>query len=172
MTVSRFTSIFINFGLIFLLGYFWIFPQYKSFQEVNTQLQNKRIELRDKEEYFSKIEMAKAALEEYKGELSKIDSALPSEPFLSSVLNVLEKTSIENGLVLSQIGFSKVLDSSRALKEIRLEIGVTGSYPAFKNFLSTLENNSRLIEVENISFSTPKEKEPFTFDLDIKTYSY
>lgn len=170
--MGRLTSILINFGIVFLIGYFWIFPQYQAFQEVNSVLRNKKIELQRKEEYFSKIKMADEALQQYKEQLSKIDVALPSEPSLPSLLSILEKSGTENGLILKQVGSFKVTDLQRSLKEIHLEVGLMGSYPALKNFLSSLERNARLIEVDKISFSLPRENEPFTFDLDIKTYSY
>ena len=170
--MSRLTSIFINFAIVFLLGYFWIFPQYQDLQEVNAELRNKRAELQQKEDYFSKIEKAAQALERYKTELSKIDSALPSEPSLSSILNIVERSATENGLILRDVGDFKVADFERESREIRLEIGLVGAYPALKNFLSALERNSRLIIAENIIFSTPKPTEPFIFNLIVKTYSY
>lgn len=170
--MSRLTSIFINFVIVFLLGYFWIFPQYQALQGVNADFRNKRSELQQKEDYFSKIEKASQALEEYKTELSKIDSALPSEPSLSSILNIAERSATENGLILRDVGDFKVADFERELKEIRLEIGFVGAYPALKNFLSALERNSRLIIAEKITFTTPKLNEPFIFNLVIKTYSY
>lgn len=170
--MTKLVSILINFGILFLLGYFWILPQYQTLQGVNFELESRRIELQNKEEYFSKIEAAQTALGQYIEGLSKIDSAIPSEPFLSSVLNITERAGTENGLVLGEIGKFETTDFERLLKETTLEVEMVGNYPALKNFLSALEKSSRLIIVENVTFSTPKEKEPFAFTLKVKTYSY
>jgi len=59
------------------------------------------------------------------------------------------------------------------IQETVFSIEVAGSYDSLKNFLSVFEKSSRLIEVENISFSKPeKEEESFTFNLKLKTYSH
>ena len=59
------------------------------------------------------------------------------------------------------------------IKETRINFLLVGSYPDFKNFLFILEKSARLIDVENISFALPKEKEGlFNFNITIKVYSY
>lgn len=55
--------------------------------------------------------------------------------------------------------------------ETKIDLVLSGSYSAFKNFLSILEKSARLIETESLSFSSPKE-ETFQFDLKIKIHSY
>lgn len=59
------------------------------------------------------------------------------------------------------------------IKKIVMSCSLTGSYPAFKTFLSAVEKSARFVEVKNISFSASKEKEtPFSFNLTVETYSY
>ena len=58
------------------------------------------------------------------------------------------------------------------LKETQIKLQLVGSYPSLKSFLSDLEKSSRIIEVDSLSFATPEEIGPFTFDLVIKVYSY
>jgi Tfp pilus assembly protein PilO len=170
--MNRSFSIIINFLIILIVSYYWIFPQYKEVRGVSQELNNKRNELKQKEDYFSKIEKTIEALEAYERELTKIQAALPKEPFLPSLLNIIERTATENGLLIKELGEFKINDFDRSLKEINLKIAMVGSYPALKNFLSALERNARFIKVTNISFTTPKEKEPFNFSLEIKAYSY
>jgi len=172
--MSRTTAILISLLGVFIIGFFLIFPQYQNLKETNLKIQEKRTELQYKEEYFSNLKKISEELKNYELELSKIDSALPSDPSLPSLFNFLEKASSQNGLILKYVGSFSVTPSEKKpeIKEIDLNITVAGSYPAFKNFLSTLEKIARFVEVENVAFSFPKEEEPFSFNLKIKAYSY
>lgn len=58
------------------------------------------------------------------------------------------------------------------IKKIAINLTLSGPYSGFKNFLESLEKNSRLFEVSNISFSSPEEEEIFDFKLKIETHSY
>lgn len=172
--MSRLGTILINFLIAFLIGYFLILPKYQTLKDLKLTLQEKKAELQYKEEYFSNIKKISEELKKYELELAKIDSAFPPDPSLPSLFNFLEKASSQNGLILKSIGPFQITFSEEKLgiKEIYLNIVVTGSYPAFKNFLSTLEKTARLIEIENINFAFPEKEESPAFNLKIKTHSY
>jgi len=159
-----------------IVGVFLLFPKTQDLRAIRLEIGERNAELQSKEKHFSNLQETSKELEEYQSELSKIDSALPSDlSSLPSLFNFLQKASSQNGLILKNVGaFSVTVSEERPeIKEITLNFGVSGSYPSFKNFLSTLEKSARLIEVENISFSVPQEKETsFPFDLKIKVHSY
>jgi len=160
---------------ILIIGVFLVFPRCQDLRALRLEIGRRNTELQSKEKHISNLQEASQELEKYQLELSKIDSALPSSPSLPSLFNFLQKVSSQNGLILEEIGsFSvSVPEEKPEIKEISLNLGVSGSYSAFKNFLSTLEKSARLIEIESISFSTPEKKEsPFSFDLKIKVHSY
>lgn len=177
--------IFISLLTILSLGIFLIWPKYQTLKEIQLKVSEKKTELQYKEEYFANLEKISQELEKYKEELAKINSALPEDPSLPTLYNFLEKASSQNGLILKKIGDFSIAPlvppqetttqeaASGEIKEIRLGFEVAGSYSALKNFLATLEKSARLIEVEVISFSSPKAGENlFSFELTIKTYSY
>ena len=172
--MSRLTIISITLPIILLVGFFFTWPQYQNVRNLGLEVQAKQNELQNKEEYFSKIKETSDELKNYEAEVSKIDSALPSDPFLPSLFNFLDKTANQNGLILKQLGSFSVVDSKAKpdIKEINIGITVSGSYPAFKNFLSALEKTARLVEVDDIIFSYPSAKETPSFDLVIKAHSY
>ena len=59
----------------------------------------------------------------------------------------------------------------KAIGELPFSIGVSGSYSALKKFLGGLERNIRLIDVSEISFSSPaKADESMDVTLRAKTY--
>ncbi len=160
--------------LLLILGaiFFW-WPKYQEFNNLRLEIKEKEKELQHKENYFSELKNLSLKLKEYSSELSLVDTALPVEPLVADFLNFLEKEIIRSGLILKNlnlIGISPLKEES-AIKKISVSLSVSGSYDAFKNFLSVLQNNSRLIEVESVSFAG-QEKEIFSFDLTIRTHSY
>ncbi len=162
---------FVSILIILLL----VFPQYQNWSFLKQRVDELKIELQNQENYFEEIKKIAVNLEKYKDPLSKIDSALPSNPSIPELFHLIKNFSSTSGLLLAKIGSISTtpLPNSR-LKETRTTINLEGDYSALKNFLSALEKSARLIEVENISFSTPQEKEknPFEFNLKIKVYSY
>ena len=174
--MPRITTISISILIVFVVGFFFTWPQYQNLRNITAEVREKKVELQYKEEYFSNLRKTSEELKNYESEISKIDSVLPSGLFLPSLFNFLDKTASQNGLILKQVGKFSVISSKEKperIKEIHLEITISGSYPAFKNFLSALEKTARFVEAENIVFSFPKsEEEHFSFDLKIKAYSY
>jgi Tfp pilus assembly protein PilO len=156
-----------------LIIFFW-WPKYQDFNNLRFEVREKKIQLENKEQYFSKLEGYSLKLKEYSSELSKINSALPEDPGIPDLFHFLEKTGSQNGLALEKVHLGKIspLEQNSEIKKTSLDLSFSGSYPAFKSFLSIVEKNARLIGVESISFSTPAKGEIFTFDLTIKTYSY
>jgi len=154
----------------------------KELQAVNKTVEGMKNELKNREQYFLKLQDVKNQIKEYQPEIAKIDVALPDEPSVPSLFYFLQKSTAQSGLVINSMGGFSVSGSSRypGLKEVSLSLGVAGSYGSIKNFLSVLADSSRLIDVESVSFGAPKEdkekknqpKDIFDFSLAIKVYSY
>jgi len=162
------------FILSLVLGIVLLWPRYQNLKELQESVSQKETEIQQQEQYFSNLSQIEEKIRKYDKELAKINSALPEDPSLPSLFNFLQKASSQSGLILKGISPFEIslLESSPNLKEIQFSFQVSGPYSSFKDFLSTLENSARLIEVENISFSSPKEGELFNFNLRVKVYSY
>ena len=167
-----YTTIFFIFS--FFLFVFLVFPKYQTLNVLKKEVLEKQEEFRSQEKYFETLQDASEELKKYEGPLSKVDSALPKNPSLPELLNFIQKASSQSGLSLKGISPAVTLPFEKGeIKETRINFLLVGSYPDFKNFLSILEKSARLIDVENISFSLPKEKEGlFNFAITIKVYSY
>lgn len=166
--------IIICFIFVLIAGFGFLWPKYQelSFNQLN--IQDKKEEFQYKEKYFSDLNQIKTELGNYQVELSKINSALPDDSSLPSLFSFLQKATSQSGLILKGLSpFSTSLSEEiSGLRKTHFSLSVAGSYTAFKNFLSILENSARIIEVENISFSSPKEGDLFSFNLRIKVFSY
>ena len=152
-----------------------IWPQYQDFQLKQFQIEEKNKGLQNRQEYYQELARISEELKGYPEELSKVDSALPPEASLPSLFNVLQKKASESGLILSKVDSVSEIPSkeNQDIKEYNLDIFLIGSYPALKNFLLSLENSARLVEVKEASFSSSvDEKSPLVFKLTLKFHSY
>ncbi len=168
------TTIIIIFFISLFVGVFLVWPKYQELKIKKEELLQKNAELTNLKGYAERLREISEEMKKYSTEIAKIDSALPSKFSLPSFLNYLLKTTSENGLILKNYGASTMPAQGKEgeLKEYNLGLSVFGSYSSFKSFLSALERSSRLIEVENISFSSPEKEKPSDFNIGIKVYSY
>ena len=171
--MNRLIVIVILLFISIVLGILLVLPKYEDLSFLQKKIGEKRAELQSQEAYLANLNQVALQLKNYQIPLSKIDSALPDDPQLPALFDYLQKTASQSGLVLK--GISVVfITPGREVKETRetpLSLVLSGSYLAFKNFLSTLEKSARLIETESISFASAEEG-PFDFNLRIKVYSY
>ncbi len=181
------------FGLSFVIGLVFCFPKFQEMLFARKQLQAKEAEIEEKKAYFAEIDILSEKLEQYPKELAVIDFALPDDFSLPFLFDFFEKIIFRNGLFLKDI--SRVSDSEpnprrrpaqsrnfraeqkalegRQLKQNKIRFVFSGSYSAFKNLVYSMEKSARLINVEKMSFSLPKdETSALMFDVTVKTYNY
>ena len=170
---------FILLGFSLVLGVFFLQPKYKEMETTQTNITNKEQEIKNLDKYYKELTFISEILDKHPQELAKIDSALPTNPPLPSLLKFLQKITSENGLILTSINFASAEPTvgTTNIKEIQASLELSGSYSSLKNFLKVLEKSSRLIEVDNISFSVSQDKggnisEILKFSLSIRTKSY
>lgn len=159
----------------FLLVVFFLLPIYKEIKSFQFEIEQKKAEIQYQGEKISHLNNLIEKLSQYQPELQKVNLALPSDPSLPSLFNFLQEKAFESGLILEDISAFSItpLKERERVKQINFELKASGSYPAFKNFLSALEKSARITEIEEFSFSAPTKKEAsISYQLKIKTYSY
>ncbi len=156
-------------GMIF----FW-WPKYKNFNNLDAEIKGRRVDLENKEKYFSELNTVWSQLKEHNEELLKIDSALPTTAIVPDLVNFLAEKSSQNGLILEKVNLEKisVLEKDSKIQKISLSLTLSGFYPALRNFISSLQKSAKLIEVNSIIFSESKLGGIFSFNLGVETYSY
>jgi len=171
IVVSVFLFIILILGAIFL---FW--PKYQELSSLKIELEKKKVELKQKEEYFASLNALREKLVDYEEELVKVDSALPSNPSTPVLFYNIQQIARENGLILKSISLKEAPASSETggVQDMSLSLGVSGSYIAFKNLLSAIYRSARLMEVESISFSSSEggKKDLFEFSVSLKMRIY
>jgi len=75
----------------------------------------------------------------------------------------------EPGMVMPS--FIAMLNSG-PVQSLPIQINVSGSYNNFKNYLTGVENNLRLINIDSIDFTSPQEQGQTLYDFQIKAQVY
>ncbi|KKP32966.1 MAG: hypothetical protein A2312_02405 [Candidatus Staskawiczbacteria bacterium RIFOXYB2_FULL_32_9] len=182
MAISRFLiTILILFTTVALI-WFFVFPKYVEFKNLQTEVALKEAEYNAKYAYYAEILNISNELERRKESLNKIDTALPDITSLAPLVYFLQKKTSESGLIVKDLFFTKAsaISAKDAVKEVSFSLNINGNYSALKNFLFSLEKSASLFEVINISFgSSPnligganKSMQNHSFLLEIKTHSY
>lgn len=169
--LPRLIIIIVMFAAALFLGFFFVWPEYQDFQQIQAELSQKKIELDSKKDYYDQFRKIWEEFEKYKGSLSRVDNAIPQTYSLPALFYYFQKTAGESGLLLESLSFQGV--TGEEIKEISFGLEVSGSYASLKSFFSALENSSRIFKVKSVIFSSPEEDEKsFSFNLEIATYSY
>ncbi|MDP3784949.1 MAG: type 4a pilus biogenesis protein PilO [bacterium] len=109
-------------------------------------------------------------------ELVKLNAMLPSEPDSGGLLVTLENLSRSSGVLLKKVDIKEKKEGIIALgktpevfERLPFEISVVSSYEAFRALLAALEQNLRLSDINEISFTT-SEKNTYEFLIKADTY--
>lgn len=132
-----------------------------------------------------------------KDNLTRLELVLPQGPKSSQFLSALESLALENGVALRRIDLTSPEPAARAevparggssqprpaannqaaargeakgVQVLPFNLQISGSYVSFKKFLASVEQNLRLIDVEEITFSASGKAELLDFSIKAKTY--
>ena len=162
---------------VFILSFLLVWPKYEDFRTMQANVREKTIELKNKEEYFVKVQETHKKLVDPLGVFPIINTALPEEPTAPSSFYYFQERAGGTGLILKEIDLEGVSVSSKSptISETDISMSLIGRYrPAFKNFISYIENSGRLFEISEISFESPKDPEDefFEFNINLKKHGY
>lgn len=180
----------------------FIYPTYGEIKNLTQEIEAKEDTLEKKQKLIIDIEKLVNQYEDIEGRVNKVFYALPNEAEISNVLVQLEALASENGMIFESSNFSKeqqiaqkkttsennVASSSDSktaiqqniieqIKSISVDISLIGSYENFKNYLKSLENNIRIMDITSISFSSSSNSseeeevsDNFSYSIQLKVY--
>ncbi|MBI2053736.1 MAG: hypothetical protein HYT36_00155 [Candidatus Staskawiczbacteria bacterium] len=188
MEFDRPIAIAVIFFVILILMFFLVVPKYNEFKDLQIELGEKKADFVAKYDYFSEITKVFYELENHKEGIKVIDDGLPDNPSFGRLFYFFQKKARENGLVVKDLLLAKYSPVSPGsnVKEIAFSINISGSYPALKNFIVSLEKSARLFEITSISFSSPTNsflrplqpspkfqiQQTYSFKMEVKAHSY
>ena len=110
-------------------------------------------------------------------DLNRIRGFLPTKPQKAEFLIDLDIMATQSAVKASGISFTEggsaaINSLPSSIQALTVRATVEGSYEAFRTFLDTLQKNLRLIDVQNISFSSSGNQtgDKYTFQVELRTY--
>jgi len=195
MQIDRPIAIAVGIFLTIVLAFFLVSPQYDSFKSLRLKLGEKKAEFNAQTEYYAEITAQHAELDSRKEDIAKIDDALPTTSEFGNLVYYLQDQATANGLIVKNLFLSKTSavtasgapatsKSASNMTQISFSLNMLGTYPALENYLSSLENSSRMFEIRNISFGSQttttnlrtdtqfQGQQTYNFSIGLITYTY
>ena len=174
MQIDRPIAIALIIFIIILLIFFLVTPEFNRFNSLETELGEKTAEYNAKYDYYSAIDATYFDLVGHQSDIDKVDNALPENSDLGQIIYYLQKNAKASGLEVKDLFLSKssVAESTgNNVKNLSFSMDLSGDYPSLGNFITALENSSRIFEITTINFDS-NNGPPYNFNLQIKTFSY
>ena len=160
----------------FAVAYFLTIPKWDAYKVAQNQLatlQNQNKVLTDS---LATVQSFVDTFNQHQQDVTTLNLALPAKSTDSAnFTNSLNQISQSSGIALGALQISEPVvsvDNPPAPNSIQVEVihfSGSGSYASFRDFLSRLENNLRLIDVNKISFKAD-DLGQVEFDVDGQTY--
>lgn len=201
----------ISFVIVIILVFIVIIPFWDALGVARAKIINKEIELENVKQLVTKIEQLKDSYNETESEAQKMFLALPKEKDIPNLLIQFQALANNSGLLLESISFgeleqqkgkqnsfysgdnlgeailnqSDIVEKSQeitsSLRSLGVDLSIVGSYEEFKDYLSSLSDNIRSMDVKTISFNAPSsqktgentvtnEEENYSFSLSVVVY--
>ena len=186
--MSNYAGIFLIVAAI-IVGYFLALPQWNTVMQLRDEgeyLDTVSLEL-------DSLMQASLALDTIFDRISqedrdRIEEAIPQGAQQKKFMVHIEHFASVTDVNLTDIGFTELTKAAAAatrvptpaiqpllpqnigiIKELNIQVTVKGTYENFKTFLTIIERNLPIVDVEEIKFSSP-EGNAFTFNLGLKSY--
>ena len=142
-------------------GVLLVMPKYNETLDLQEKDAQAKTDLKNKNDYFEQLKKIDSQLKNYSDNLTKIKTALPDNPEAPALANFVQSASSQSGLILKNLTYGynnstlkpAAENAVATVQALDMQLSLSGSYPAFKDFLSRIEKSSRLIEVQEITFT-------------------
>ncbi|HEX5429485.1 MAG TPA: type 4a pilus biogenesis protein PilO [Patescibacteria group bacterium] len=170
------TSLILVVGAV-VLGYFVVLPRWNAYSAAKQVLATNQEHETQLEQSQTQLDAFLAEYKAHTADAQTLNQALPlSRPQIYDVLNSLDVLTAQSGLALGATGFQDTPQSdtlnaaSDSIQPIDMTLSVSGDYNGFKNFISLLETNLRLIDVNSVSIHSGTAANVLDFTISLRTY--
>ncbi len=158
-------------------------PAFQRIGELNGKIAQEKVQY---QEQYEAVQIAKSIINQYKslsGVSQTISLSVPREDEIQNIIAQINNISLQAGLTTQSINFQGVT-VTQPKKDVlvknnqitRIDVSLLGSYESFKTWLSAIEGNIRLMDVQKISFSgvsgadSTKNQSTFNFKVSLNVY--
>ena len=94
-------------------------------------------------------------------DIARFSAIVPAQKSAPELVSAIQALATANGLQMTSIALSGTVNQdTNPYQSQSIDLGLAGSYPAFKSFLEALEKNIRLIDIISLDASPTTENSP------------
>lgn len=159
-------------------SYFVLLPKYRLYMlQKDSELTSLRTTLEQEKSRLEKLQNTQLQFEKFEQNenIQKLSKVLPTKREISDLFNQFEGITQQADFTLLNLSVSEDLSENSSnpsgeLKSLRVQINVSGGgYNSMKGFLTLLEDNIRLFDINSLTF-TPNIIGQTNYNLVITTY--
>ena len=161
-----------------VIGFWILWPLYGDVTSALDLKKQNQDNLTEREKLTANLERLISQYNERSTDVASLNKAIPSDQNIPELLVNLEAIASENNLIFGGVNFKSKDLKAKGVKTLVMEIKVKGSYPAFKNYLKSMEKSLRIFDVISVSFSgvgpgqIGAKIDNLEFNLIVNTYFY
>lgn len=161
--------------VVIAVGLYWAKPQWTSYSQANTMLQEEEAKNVRLEETLNSITSFLEAYDKQEPNISTVNLALPVKSlkeaeFVSSLGQLAQASGIVlSNLQMSASGTAEKIAPPNTIQTQKITFTATGSYAAFNDFVLRLESHLRLIDIHHVSVKQD-ESGQLDYLVDLTTY--
>ncbi len=129
---------------------FWVLavPTYDEIADMRAALADRSAILVNRAATIAKINALSKQLADRAADLQRFSNVLPAKRSAAELVSALQALASQNGVVLNTLNMpgGQSQTSAPYYNQI-MDMNVSGSYPAFRSFLSALNRNIRIIDI-------------------------
>jgi type IV pilus assembly protein PilO len=135
-------------------SFFLVFrPQNQEIRKAKAEIELKRAMLTSLREVTSQAENLERATEEITGAIAKVESRMPTNKELDSVLRDVAQLADRHGLKVPKFVKSQETRQAGTAQEQPIELEITGDFDGFYQFLLALERLPRITRLTDMTLS-------------------
>ena len=156
-----------------LAAYFLLLPKYQDIRQQQRLLKAEEQKLQSNKFVFDDLKNLIAELEEKRESLSAVDKSIPASPEIPELLANLDFLANQSGLTFTSLQLSQaesietaaegleveqfgrqvmLQNNTEGLGIMQIDLKMIGGYSGLKNFLLNLEQNQRLMDIQEMTF--------------------
>lgn len=164
-------------AIITAIGLFLFFtlilPEYNGLKNTRGTFADRQALLNERKTEVKNFQNIDALAKSRQGDISKILIFLPSQKRLDEIVSSIQRVAGDSGLQLVGMAAGDTTSlEDIGYKKVFLNVDLNGRYPAFVNFLKSLEQSLRLFDVSEITAASSGGGLAGSVDLSLKMYAY
>ena len=142
----------IIFALAIFLFFILVLPQYDAIKAAKEAMAFRRGVLTERTAAFNKVKELDAQAKSRQSDINKIHSFLPERKQIDEVVMSIKEIAETNGMQFLGMTTSEVPSfEAGSYSKLLIGLDLAGQYPAFVNFLKSLEQSLRLYDVSVVN---------------------